>query len=263
MWQLHDITTELRENPKDQLDSDKLADIRRNEHLLITSLEKFFTDESNSDELRFHCYLKLLDIMTLFSAKLKRTALRVLAYDSGAHLQSKIKQYFDNEMKKPIDHSDDEEVEKGLEHKRKILTGTSRAVACFALPQVEFGPSILLNFLVHDDKKMDNIIKLFFGTIRKQNASGIESKLVYKAITAKYDFALEKGTESAMHAYKEFATKLGSVFPHRKIDCQDTLQNSLQATFLDALRDFPERQSMLDGLTMFASKVFPNRASRM
>ena len=167
-------------------------------------------------------------------------------------------------MNKAIDHSDEQELEKALEHKRKILTSTSRAVACFALPQIEFGPVILLNFLIHNDKKMDDIIKNFYAFIRKQNSPSLESKLLYKSIVEKFDFALEKGTESAMQAYKEFATKLGSVYPHRKLECQDAIHRTLQAAFSDvASGDYKSRQPLLDGLTMFASKIFPNRATRM
>merc|ERR1712130_1082837 len=107
------------------------------------------------------------------------------------------------------------------------------------------------------------ILKLFMGHLRKQNSPAVESRIVYRAVTERYDEAMEKGTPAAMQAYKDFATKLGSVFPHRKLECQDTLHGVLQGAFLEAVREFPARQSMLEGLVMFASKLFPNRATRL
>lgn len=118
----------------------------------------------------------------MFAPKIKRTPLRGLAYDAGAHLQTKIREYFTLEMNRRVDRTNEQEGEKGLEKKRKILTATARAVNCFALPQVEFGDIILLQILIHDDKKIDDIIKLFFNNIRKQNSPTTESRIVLNAL---------------------------------------------------------------------------------
>jgi len=120
--------------------------------------------------------------MTMFSGKLKRTALRQLAFDAGVNLQSNIKEYFATEMSRSVARLEELEMDRMMERKRKVLTATARAVSCSALPQADFGHLILLHLLIHDDKKIDNIIKLFFNTIRKQNSPAIESRIVFKAL---------------------------------------------------------------------------------
>ena len=188
LWELNQLTKSVKENPTERPDANVVSSIKGKVNELISDLKNYFTTEDNSEELKYHSFLKLLDLFSMFSARLRTTILHELAFSITPALQQSIVDYFESQLNdlnnstsEALDSSRLQDAEKIKDKKRKIIYAIVRATTLQIIQPVSIGPKILSNLLKHNDKKIDEIIKIFYTTLRNQKYPG-EAKIIYTSI---------------------------------------------------------------------------------